>query len=216
MTVNVQSKTNMYTFVKINVTIFNTQNLPIKVGSNAAASTAAAAVKTRRSMASIHFRQQHKRKIYWKYTENFLSPPIAGNVLVLKIVTLILTNVYMLVFEHVQLSLSLFTWWCLQVNCKCNWSDSHGDGGSAQYGQVYHELASFFLHSCDDVLTPLVLVSNYTVAHTSLLPSSLSLSPSGDLCKQPQWATNPVTSLLACSQLIWTALFHITSTEISG
>ena len=23
-------------------------------------------------MASIHFRQQHKRKIYWKYTENFL------------------------------------------------------------------------------------------------------------------------------------------------
>ena len=33
-----------------------------------------------------------------------------------------------------------------------------GDGGSAQYGQVYHELASFLLHSCDEVLTPLVLV----------------------------------------------------------
>ena len=28
MTVNVQSKTNMYTFVKINVTIFNTKTLP--------------------------------------------------------------------------------------------------------------------------------------------------------------------------------------------
>ena len=24
-------------------------------------------------MASIHVRQQHKRKIYWTYTENFLS-----------------------------------------------------------------------------------------------------------------------------------------------
>ena len=23
-------------------------------------------------MASIHFQQQHKRKIYWTYTENFL------------------------------------------------------------------------------------------------------------------------------------------------
>ena len=29
-------------------------------------------MKTRHSMASIHFRQQHKRKIYWTYTENFL------------------------------------------------------------------------------------------------------------------------------------------------
>ena len=88
MTVNVQSKTNMYTFVKINVTIFNTKTKlayrlnaierlvfmlqRLKKLEAIAASTAAAAVKTRRSMASIHFRQQHKRKIYWKYTENFL------------------------------------------------------------------------------------------------------------------------------------------------
>ena len=28
-------------------------------------------------MASIHFRQQRKRKIYWTYTENFLRTPLA-------------------------------------------------------------------------------------------------------------------------------------------
>ena len=71
------------------------------------------------------------------------------SILVLKIVTLIDCRFTFIVHLMMIVIVS-----CCRL-CKERFS---GDGGSAQYGQIYHELASFFLHSCDEVLTPLVLV----------------------------------------------------------